>query len=153
MESGEIVRIMEIICGDHFEGVFAVDQLPIVLTKLPRVLIANTDLSSGQGKHWIAIYVSSERIGEYFDPLGQKPGEKFEEFLLRNSRAYVYNDKRIQNLGSRTCGEHSVLFCILRCLGVSYTSIVSLYSQDLLERNDIWAIDKVKQLMKSIRCK
>ena len=50
-----------------FIGIFSMDKLPHHLPHLPILLIVNTDSSNLPGKHWKAVYISSDKVGEVFD--------------------------------------------------------------------------------------
>ena len=53
-----------------FGGVYAIDQFIAGGLVTHKVYIVNTDTSKGPGKHWLAVYLPSTGIVEYFDPLG-----------------------------------------------------------------------------------
>ena len=55
----------------HFRGVFACDQLPKQYMPRPSALVINTDPADKPGQHWVAIYITRDGVGEYFDSYGK----------------------------------------------------------------------------------
>ena len=53
-------------------GVFAADQLPDILPRRSCGFIANTDVSSQPGQHWLAFFINDDSV-ECFDSYGQDP--------------------------------------------------------------------------------
>ena len=46
---------------------FARDELPLIIDKIPAIIIANTDPSTKSGSHWILFYFDNNGSVEYFD--------------------------------------------------------------------------------------
>ena len=44
-----------------FDGVYSFDKIPTQL-KLNHFIICNTDVSSGEGKHWFCLYRSNKKF-------------------------------------------------------------------------------------------
>ena len=63
-------------------GVLAADQLPKAsLQQFPSAFIVNTDISSMEGKHWMAFYFDEYKHGELFDSYGKSPQSYNQAFL------------------------------------------------------------------------
>ena len=50
---------------------FARDELPLIVDKIPAIIIANTDPSTKSESHWILFYFDNNGNVEYFDSLGK----------------------------------------------------------------------------------
>ena len=124
----------------HFAGTFAADRLPRCVLPRPSICVANSDISSQPGTHWLGFYIpdDAEHTIEYFDSYGFKPTNKFfTRFLGRHSQLCVYNQKILQNLNSTSCGHFVRLFLLYRCMGFSIRSFVKLFSKDLAKNERI----------------
>ena len=82
MKASTIQRYLSGRCRGQFMGVFSCDTLPRHVPKRPAIIVCNTDPSDRSGEHWICIYISGNRHGEFFDSFGRKPGSPFCEFLI-----------------------------------------------------------------------
>ena len=58
--------------ANQFVGVFARDELPLIIEEIPAIIIANTDPSTKSGSHWILFYFDINGNVEYLDSL-EKP--------------------------------------------------------------------------------
>jgi hypothetical protein len=93
METFQIEHILKNVLGDVFHGVFPSDMIPPV-EKYPVAMVCNTDPHDKPGQHWIAMYISDDGIGEYFDSYGQPPFiGNFIEFLNNETTAWFSNEK------------------------------------------------------------
>lgn len=55
----------------HFYGVLASDQLPRVPVRdVASMMIVNTHPSNQPGEHWLAIYITDDGIGRFYDSFG-----------------------------------------------------------------------------------
>ena len=82
-----------------FTNVLTADRLPTQIRKRPRGFILNVDTSKGPGTHWIAVYLTSDGKGEFFDSYGQRPefySANFETFLQDHSTTFTWNEKTLQ---------------------------------------------------------
>ena len=58
----------------NFLGVRPCDQLPkTIIRKLPAMLVINTHPSYMPGEHWLAIYITENKHGLFFDSFGHSP--------------------------------------------------------------------------------
>ena len=86
----------DVMCFSKFLGIYAIDKLNFKLPERECFLICNTDESFREGKHWIVIYINSERGDvEYFDSLGKRPLDKFVKFMNQDNRKILFNKKKI----------------------------------------------------------
>ena len=128
MDTREIDRFVRAdgLCRGIFQGVFSADTLP----KNPRLLVCNTDPSNKPGTHWIAIFVDSNGRGEYFDSLGRKPPEVFEDYMNDNCIDWIYNTRQLQSIDSSYCGFYCCFYCMFRCRGFELVRIVNTFTRD-----------------------
>ena len=109
----------------HFQGCYAADEISKKLTtlKYPYAFVVNTDVSKQPGEHWVAVYVCSETLVEYFDSLSEPPNEYIGQFLSKFS-TIVKNEYILQNPFTNVCGQFCIYFIVKRCCGFSFFSIV-----------------------------
>lgn len=129
MNSLEISKHLKKIHHSLISNVFAANRLPIYMTT-PVYLISNLDPDSKPGSHWIAIYLSADGVGEYFDTFGRKPDGYHLSFLRRNSNRWIYNSIAIQNIFSSLCGEYCLVYLYLKYRGISLDNFVKMFTND-----------------------
>ena len=82
-----------IINGTEFLGVLACDQLPKNhVCKFPAMLVVNTHPSNMPGEHWLAIYISKNKHGYFFDSFGNPPDNfpaEINNFIVEKLCGYV----------------------------------------------------------------
>ena len=128
MESDEISTLLKKICGDQFIGVFPWSQLPTRRLTKSCLFVVNTDCKHLPGTHWIAIYIGSDGMGEYFDSFGRKPDSHLELFMNMHCRQWSFNDRQLQHINSKYCRNYCVFFCAYRSVGFCMQTIVSWFS-------------------------
>ena len=153
MNAVQIVNILSLDSNilKKFSGVFAADTLPSNISHLPKFLIVNSDVQSGPGQHWLALYIPPQGPPEFFDSLGLSPKQylaSFEQFLINHGPQYIYSDKRLQNYGSNTCGLYVLYYVILRCRGFTMHDIINNLSSNLAQ-NDILTLNFVHEFMRN----
>ena len=124
-------------------GVVPADKLPIP-HKRPCCFIANTDPSNKSGRHWLAIYVGADGIGELFNSYGKPPGDGFEKYMKKHCKHVTYNSVRVQGPLSSSCGQFCIFYLSHRVRGRSMNNIISDFSVNLTE-NDICVVDFVNK--------
>lgn len=146
------------ILQDIILGVFAANQLPIILSKYPCGFIANTDIDTKPGQHWCAFYLDKPGTIEFFDSYGRDIGRNSVHFK-RWSNQYGYkiitNNKQIQSDYSNLCGLYCLYYLRMRLQGESMNDIVNSFSTELLS-NDQYLYDtmtNVYYLCKQNDCK
>ena len=107
-------------------GVFAANKIPKI-TKFPSCIIANTDIHTKSGTHWVAFYFDDYGSCEFFDTYGRQPRNKYFQKL----KPEVWSEKQVQALQSSVCGQHCVHFLYERCRGFSFDEILQLYGTNL----------------------
>ena len=138
MDTKQIYSILKKHLGKHFLGVFSSDQVPPYIPQLPCAIVCNTDPHFESGEHWVAIFISSDGYGEYFDSYGREPMKKtFECFLERNSLHWTYNPARLQSDYSIVCGHYSIFYILHRYVGYTLNEIINMFSNDYMFNDDI----------------
>lgn len=129
-------------CSNHYSkrlflGVFSRDSLPKKVDYYPCTLIINTDTKNLPGKHWVAIYISSFKEGEYFDSFGCEPSQDVALWMNKFTIKWKkLNSTRLQNPLSTTCGKFVLLFVNERPLVNNYSSIKSRFHEDTVVNDD-----------------
>lgn len=90
-------------------------------------IIYNLDVSSGQGTHWVAMFIDNkENQINYYDSYGSKPTQLIHNFIKslvdKHNSEVIYNDKRHQ-YGHSECGMFSMNFILERLHGSSMYDI------------------------------
>ena len=109
MDSYEIARYMRLDekIRDQFYGVYSPDLIPKKLP-IPSLVIVNLDYSTDKGSHWVVLHRVNNEVVEHFDSAGKQPKRDIVNNLFSNALSYKYNNKRVQNYQTDTCG----LFCL-----------------------------------------
>jgi hypothetical protein len=130
MNSTQIDKVLRNVGKDVFYGVYACDQLPKI-TRLPALVIANTDPARRSGEHWIAMYINVDKSGELFDSLAQNPPKNdFVAYMNKNCSRWTCSVKQLQSAVSILCGNYVVVYSILRLRGLPLRSIEDKFSSD-----------------------
>ena len=123
----------------HFGGVVSADKLPYTIKRRPTAYIVNTDESKQPGRHWVVFYFPSRGPVEFFDSMGRPPDyyyRRFKRVLLNNGRHFMYNDKRLQQQGTVTCGQYCIFYIVHRSRGWSMKRIVHTFDFVNLDYNE-----------------
>lgn len=100
-----------------FDGVFSFDKIPKNL-KIHHFVICNTDISSGEGKHWFCLYRTNKDLVECFDSLGINDLSKKTVLVnicnFTGAKELKINNTQLQLLTSQTCGKFCLMFVIER---------------------------------------
>lgn len=119
----------------HVLGTFPRNLLPISISNFPSCFVANTDVDSEPGEHWVAYYFPSEGIYEFFDSYGESP-LTYDFPTLSPLILSMYNTLIYQSLNSNTCGHFCLYFLHYRSLGFSFDHIQNSFSKTDLKWND-----------------
>lgn len=131
MDTPKLEKILRKFCMPYFNGVYAADQLPQMLSAKPALLVVNTDPGRLPGTHWISIFVDGDGTGEYFDSLAQPPPKNFERYMNEHCpRRWTACRWQLQSVASRFCGHYCVFYCIKRCSGFDIDAICSMFTTD-----------------------
>lgn len=129
-------------------GVFPADKIPWKWTR-PCAIIANTDDSTKAGTHWIAMYLSHDGRGTYFDSYGVPPRDlRFIRCLRRNCRSYQCNRKQLQCLTTSVCGHYCIVVLYWLSNGLSLSSFLRNFTNDT-ERNDKLIVKMFRKIVKN----
>ena len=124
MYSNEISKILgrnPVTCR-YFIGCYPADRIPERYNVYPYCFVANMDCSGWVGSHWIAIFVKSQDVAEYYDSLGRWPPlSPYIIAFLRKFRVVESNREPLQSEYSKSCGKHVIYFLYMRCSGTIST--------------------------------
>lgn len=135
------IQIYQELKKDHyankiFKSVYARDQLPYKFRK-PCAFVVNTHKSNQPGQHWLAFYFDNNGSCEFFDSFGLHPSRyNFNDYILKNSNSFKYNNNQIQHASSSYCGHYCVYFIMLKARGVSLETIQKIFSDSNQLKND-----------------
>ena len=124
-------------CTPQFIGCYAENELAgLTITSFPCSLIVNLDHQNMRGSHWVALYITKQRI-EIWDTLGFRILDwpripctllKFLHRQLLSRRVIV--SKRIQSFESVLCGFFCIFFIICRPF-LSFNALSATFSTKL----------------------
>ena len=151
---------MQVMDGSKtFRVIYPVDLIKDIklLKKEPSSAIINTDVSSGEGKHWVAIYCDpKKRNFEYYDSFGDPPTmEMSADFagLVKNKFAPSRNGWQMKNNlireqdnSSDTCGVHAMRFICMREKGIPFKSATPYFKST--EKQAESDIEKIRDMPK-----
>ena len=112
--------------------VLSIDQLPSYA--IPGAYIINTDPSYLPGQHWIALFVSSGGVVNYFDSYGRPPPVDLRHILPSH---YTWNTRKLQGIFDSDCGLYCLFFLYYRCRGYPINSIIN----NLIDRHSFYLLD------------
>lgn len=121
-----------------YQGVYPRDMIPPPKA-YPCAYIANTDTSKEKGEHWVALHISENGRGEYFDPFGLPPlHDEFVKFLNKYAlNGWTYNNCQVQNLNSRMCGLYCILYIKTKTNKIPLTKFVTLFTKQTIENDEL----------------
>ena len=114
-----------------FTDVLPSDHLPHEIRKRPRGYILNTDASDGPGKHWVAVYLTEDGKGEFWDSYGKAPGfytKNFSQFLNKHCSTFAWNRRVLQAPLSDVCGQYTLFFALHRCRRIPMSTIANMFT-------------------------
>jgi hypothetical protein len=111
-----------------------IEKIPWVNKTL--IIVNSSPLTLKTG-HWLCIFQRVKNI-EFCDPLGLS--YKFyiphiNNFIQSNGKTIVQNQRRVQDLSTKTCGFHALLFFMFICRGYTYNQFPS-FDVDFPRLND-----------------
>ena len=112
-----------------FIGVFAADDLPNQ-KEYPAGYIANTEVSSQGGQHWVAFFHTGDTL-ECFDSFGSNPA-KYSEQLKNwiNGDYQIVQSEKLQSNDTTVCGQYCMFFILLRAYHKSYQDVLSVFTKN-----------------------
>lgn len=136
----ELLRIIsrDKTLSNIFIDVFPVNELPTLhyASNKPLCLIVNTDASNLNGKHWIALYIDKDNVGEVFDSFGQRPPSYVQRWMNLNTRFWYYTSLPVQSMYSSFCGLFCIYYLYHKARGKSLANILSDFHPNNLPLND-----------------
>lgn len=117
-------------------GVYPRDLLPRSVTT-PTAIVVNTDPHTRPGTHWTAIYISEDRVADFFDSYGRPPNSTSKDFIQRNSRASRFSTVSLQSSTSTVCGQYCVIFLLFRSRGVSMDHFLNIFTKSTVYNDTI----------------
>ena len=118
---------------DIVQGIYTRDTLPSTVTKYPSAYIVNTDVSTGEGIHWVLFYFETASYAEFYDSFGKSPKmyySQFEKFIYNNVSNVKYNTMKMQSPYSQVCGYYVIYFLIMKLLKYTMSDIQSYFTSD-----------------------
>ena len=138
MDSYEIARYMRLDekIRDQFYGVYFLDLIPKKLP-IPSLVIVNLDYSTDKGSHWVVLHRVNNKVVEHFDSAGKQPKRDIVNNLFSNALSYKYNNKRVQNYQTDTCGLFCLYYSYHSSRGRTMQSILSDFSVNLKSNEEM----------------
>lgn len=129
--------------GSFFIGIFPRDRLPLN-PKYPSCIVLNTDPSTREGEHWLAIHYDQHGYAEFFDSFAKPPSYyNLEKYLLKTSRHWIYNETELQSF-SPYCGHYCCLFLIFKCRNYKMSAFLDFFTNSQI-KNDLIIHDLIKR--------
>lgn len=118
-------------------GVYPADRIPRRWSR-PMNIIANTEDHTQAGAHWIAMHVDQYGRGVFFDSYGMPPViPHHRQRIRKNSLFYTYNNKQLQCLNSKVCGQYCIMFLDYMNRGYTLEKFCKLFSSDCNKNDNI----------------
>ena len=125
------------------------DTLPKTI-KYRHFCICNTDVKSGEGKHWICFVRNHKNNVELFDSLGVDSEKSLllKKYCKFRVNKLVFNETAFQDRTSDTCGKFVLYFAIERMhnLDLSFEDLLHELFDDQISKNE----EKVKTFCDSV---
>ena len=101
--------------------------------------IINLDDFGSLGTHWVCCWPAKEKgTYEYFYSFGFPPPLEWEKEMSMHGMTHFFrNDNQIQWEQSVRCGYYCLLFLNERNKGTSFADILKMFSNDLLQNEEI----------------
>ena len=149
------LQILNILKSDPFTktvftNVLPSDRLPHEIQKKPRGFVLNTDPSNRPGTHWVAMYLTAEGKGEFWDSYGEAPGfysQNFTQFLNKNCSTFTWNERVLQAPALDVCGQYTLFFALHRCRHIPMSTIANMFTNSR-EWNDMLVRDFIDKWYK-----
>ena len=129
-------------------GVCARDELEEGLnnSNYPLCLVVNTDVSFGEGEHWVALFAMSRETCEFFDSYGAKPS--FYHISIPIASVSHANTLKLQSELSSVCGHYCLFYLCYRSRGLSPRQIFHCFNPLSVSLNDGVVYSGVMKLLK-----
>lgn len=110
-----------------YSGTYSCDELESA--PLESICVVNTDKSGSTGKHWCAVLLSKNEVGEFWDSFGFPPSNyhiRWHEHLLNVCGEYRYNAVKLQEDSEQNCSAHVVAYVYYRSLGFTMDQVADV---------------------------
>jgi hypothetical protein len=107
-----------------FLGCFSCDELANLNVRPNSGLVVNFDDSQSVGSHWIAIFIPTLGVCEYFDSFGREPPSGDIHRFVSGFERCLISKTLFQSPVSEVCGHYCLFYVTLRILGVSRPEII-----------------------------
>jgi len=120
-------------------NVIANDQMHLVNFSggYPICFIQNTDEIKYPGTHWVAYFIESPGIWEFFDSYGELPS--MYNLSTPPGKMIEFNSKSLQSIHSSLCGHFSLHFLYFRSIANNYFTF-KRYKEMFEFRNDLESV-------------
>jgi len=123
---------------EKFNGIYDKTNIESIRNfKKKPAIILYTETEKGVG-HWVAMYLKN--TSEFYDPLGQAPNkysQEFENVLIKCNGKYSYSTFPTQGPTSTYCGIFVLCYLYLRCNGISYENVISMFTNNFSTNDEI----------------
>lgn len=111
-----------------FLGSFAADRIPSPVQRRshPYCMVVNTDTAREAGTHWLAVYVQTPTVVDFFDSFADWPPTS--DGIIAFLRHFTHINRShtcLQSDRSSMCGPHVIHFLCRRCQGWTLAQIVA----------------------------
>lgn len=159
MNSRELTRIasLHLHTRPYFGGCVAADCLPVKVAYYPIFYICNSDRWYQRGSHWLLIMFRAAHLPpEFFDSFGREPiyyNKLIADFLTVNGGNGGYNvsSRKVQTSDSAYCGYYCLTVADYFSQGHNLSTILTLFDDNNLPRNDRLVQAYVNSHMKRIQ--
>lgn len=130
-----------------FKGVFPADKIPHQKIIKPVLYIINTHNSSKPGEHWLAVYITANKI-ELFDTGGRELKNHIYLKKLReyhSNKKFAFNRKQVQSFSSDLCGEFVCLYGLIKSKNISTIKFIRYFNSKNLNNNNFLVLDLFKK--------
>lgn len=144
MDTIELSNILALdrVTARVFRGVYPLDYINKTSFR-SGVYICNTQPSTKKGEHWVAVWISRNRRGYYFDSFGLPPVLPELITFLGKCTSWSYNKRPLQHPGTSVCGQYCVLFARFCALG-KIKGMFMIFSGNTLD-NDRTALEYINE--------
>ena len=127
----------------EFQGSFALDEIDkIEIKSLPEFFVINMDNRWEPGSHWIGVGIYHNAVYVCDSLGGLLPGKQFPQGLinflhLHTFKRKLFITKQLQPTQSDLCGAYCILFINEMSKHNSFSSFLSLFTNNLTQNDKI----------------
>lgn len=133
LDTLEIERILkhDPYCKHLFLGVFALNELPLIVKKRPSILVFNFSNSWEEGSHWGTLALNKDEHMSifYFESFGLCPLlPELVKFFKNNGSRLCMSTRKLQSEQTTVCGIYACLFAIMYAKSCNIRNFYELFS-------------------------